>query len=147
MKKISCIVLGLVACTAIFQVSAVKLKLNHNDDRTYNELLPDTIRSCTGQYLTTDGSTISFTSDKKQASDFEVEEAIRTMFGTAYHRITYQKNKALFWDQEQKKFTLISMVEAPLKDQLQWHTFLKCLCSSIMFVTATGYFIEVKVTK
>ncbi len=136
MKKISLIfIVGLMLSSSIFQVHAARLKLGclkNKDERkteipTISQNFPASLIPHLEQYLTVNNDTsIAFTSNKKEAGDFDVEEVIRTTLGSVYYRITYQ-GAVLIWDKTQKQFKLISNDEKinPLKKQIQWLSLLK----------------------
>jgi hypothetical protein len=130
MKKILLLItFGLISSLSIFQVSAVKLKLKYNRDIEHNDKNkpPLSIATYLDQYLTVSESTITFTTKKQEACDFNIEEVVRTILGTAYYRISYVTNTVLVWDSEQEQLVLISKDENinPLKKQIQWLTVLR----------------------
>jgi hypothetical protein len=134
MKKIfSILVTILVVSSSLIHARPSKLKLGFVEITNYetrnheiHTKFPLSLIPHIGKYLTIDGLSVTFTSNKKAACKFNVEHVVKTLMGTVYYRITYH-NKVLIWDEAQKNFVLISKDDRinPLRKQIQWQTFLK----------------------
>lgn len=136
MKKIFVVFIAVLLVNAsIFQAHAYKLKLECEKSETNNSVpkgFPSTLISHIGEYLTINESLeITFASQKQDACDFDLEECVRTLLGTAHYRIIYH-DTVLTWNNAQKKFCLISKDDkiSPLKLQIQWFTCFKWLLNS-----------------
>ena len=136
MKKIFVIFVAiLLVNVSIFQAHAVRLKLGYREEpetQSIPKSFPGFLISHIDEYLTINESLeIAFTSKKQDACDFDVEECVRTLLGTAHYRITFH-DTVLIWDDAQKKFCLVSKDDkiSPLKFQIQWYTCFKWLLNS-----------------
>lgn len=136
MKKLSIVfITGLLLSSSIFQVHAVRLKLDYIKDSESNLIsknFPTKLISHIGEYLTINESLeIAFTSKKQDACDFDVEECVRTLLGTAHYRIIFH-DTVLIWDNDPKQFYLVTKDDkiSPLKCQIQWFTCFKWLSNS-----------------
>lgn len=127
MKKVIVIfVVSLFVCSSLLQAHLSKLQLKYDSVGKDTPPCPPHLMPYLDHYLTVNANgEVAFTSGQ-DACYFKIEYVVKTMMGTTYHRVTYQDNFVLVWDDVLQQLKLVPKDEkiTQLRDQIQWHIFL-----------------------